>query len=139
MKKAICTVLLFLSLFSLSPETSGMSAISVMKFKDYISIDHFETGERQVDISLVSERGATHGWSYACSDESVLACVGAELSEKTTVFSFEGISAGVCDVIFEYARVGRNTPVLITEVFRFYVDPSLNVTYERVFFETNGT
>lgn len=139
MKKALG--LFFLCLLLISPPlgTSSGAAMSVIKFKDYLDIDHFDTGARQVDISLVSERGATHGWSYSFSDDSVLACVGAELSERTTVFSFEGISAGVCDVVFEYARVGRNAPVLITEVFRFYVDPSLGITYERIFFETNGT
>jgi hypothetical protein len=103
-----------------------------------ITIDNMDLKPQTADVLLVNERFHTHFWEYSISDESVLACVGTKVEKDAAVFSFAGQVSGECDVTFRYKR--RNTKgeePLITEIFRFYVDDTMGVTYEHIHFSTN--
>ena len=113
------------------------NAIAVFS-NPFIGVDQYVNETQTATVTLVNERMRTHHWQYTLSDESVLACVGTHIQGQNTEFIFEGYESGVCDVIFEYRRTSEsNQATLITEVYRFYVDNALNVSYEHVFFHTN--
>ncbi|MBQ9121127.1 MAG: hypothetical protein IJY12_02045 [Clostridia bacterium] len=112
---------------------SVMASVSL-----YEDIDLLESAPKIAEIQLVNERIATHQWEFTLSDDEVLTCVGTQVREQGTEFAFSGLKAGVCDVVFEYKkRYDASEAVLITEVYRFYVDPQLGVTYEHIHFNTN--
>ena len=116
-------------------DTSGCVAV----YSPYCDIDSFEAAPRVVEIRLVNERVRTHHWEYSLSDETVLACVGTQIKDNYTQFAFSGRAPGVCDVTFEYTKRYAEGIVLITEVYRFYVDPDLGVTCEHIHFSSNET
>ncbi|MBO5111561.1 MAG: hypothetical protein J6D21_12710 [Clostridia bacterium] len=87
---------------------------------------------------MINERSQTHHWEYSLSDEAVLSCVGTRIRDGNTEFDFSGVSPGMCDVTFRYKkRFAPTETILITEVYRFYVDTELGVTCERIHFSTN--
>lgn len=131
-------IFLLLSTLFLSFITEPAKADAITCVFPSIAIDNIDLALQTAEVLLVNERFHTYFWEYSISDESVLTCVGAKVEKEAAVFAFAGQTSGECDVTFRYKRRNaKGEEPLITEVFRFYVDDTMGVTYEHIHFSTN--
>ena len=135
--RKIHTALLIICLFLLLSGEINPKVLAVFS-SPFLEVDHFENDSQTATVTLTNDRIRTHRWKYTLSDESVLSCIGTEIHGRSTDFIFSGLAPGICDVVFEYRReTSANQPALITEVYRFYVNDTLNVTCEHLYFHSN--